>query len=187
MIASVAVLVLIAGPANAATWTANPGASASNGIITLDNTGGGTSYETMNLDIAVANGDPISFEYRVTSAGDSTACSGGTPRVFLQGGRYNTHNGGSLNGGQTCASRTTGPDADGWYLVTGTIGNLGGATAGHVGLVNDHPGNVRTIEIRNLNIAGVRVFASTKDECKNDGWVTGAYKNQGDCVSSFAK
>ena len=55
-------------------WVANPGTTYDNGVVTLDSTGqaAGTSYENAHLDVAVADGDEITFEYR----GD---CGGGAP------------------------------------------------------------------------------------------------------------
>jgi hypothetical protein len=45
--------------------------------------------------------------------------------------------------------------------------------------------------VRNLTIGGTAVFLApaptSKDECKGGGWVAGGYKNQGQCVSSFAR
>lgn len=183
MVASVAALLLLTAPASASTWIANAGASQSNGVVTLDNTFGATSYENPSLDIGVVNGEAISFEYRVT-AGASTLCAGGTPRVFVQGGAYNTHDG---QGGEgTCASRTVAL-GDGWYRVTGTLSGVAPGVAGHVGLVNDNASNVRTIEIRNLTIAGVTVFVPSKDACKGGGWLSGGHRNLGQCVSALAK
>lgn len=120
------------------------------------------------------------------AAAASDVCAGGTPRIFIQGGRYNTHDA-SRNGGVTCANRTSAPDADGWRTVTGTLSNLNASTAGHVGIVNDHQGNIRTMEVRNVRIAGTSLFASSADECKKGGWAEAGYRNQGQCVSSFAK
>ena len=74
--------------AASAPWVANPGTTydPATGVVTLVNSGAGTSYETPNLDVPVANGDTISFEWRSSDV----ACAGGVPRVFIQGGAYNT-------------------------------------------------------------------------------------------------
>lgn len=185
MIASVVAVLLIAAPASASAWIGAVGATQSNGVVTLNNSAGPTSYENPSIDIGIVNGQTISFEYRVTTAGASTLCAGGTPRVFVQGGVYNTHDG--LGGEGTCASRTV-DLGDGWHRVTGTISGVGlGSTAGHVGLVNDNTSAPRTIEIRNLTIAGVTVFTIGKDGCKGGGWLSGGHRNLGQCVSSVAK
>ena len=76
--------------------------------------------------------------------------------------------------------------------MNGTISGIADGTAGHTGLVNDNPSDLGTIEFRNVTINGVSLLPprapQNKDECKDGGWKIGDnYKNQGDCVSSFAK
>lgn len=166
-------------------WMANDGTTYEGGVVTLDNSDGPTSFEHTDLDVAVANGDAITFEYRVDGGDD--LCVGGTPRVFIQGGAYNTHDE-THNDGFPCELRTSGPDDDGWRTVTGTVAGVSTGTAGYTGIVNDNQAHVRVIEVRNLTIGGVSVLAplSTED-CKDGGWQHGAFKNQGQCVSSFAK
>lgn len=167
-----AVAVAASGP-----WTANPGTSYSNGVVTLDSEGQqfGTSYENQNLDVEVDNGDTISFEYR-------GECGGGAPRVFIQGGDYNTFD--QDPNGTACG---TDSDNDGWYEVTQTISGIAAGDAGYTGIVNDNVSDPRVIEVRNLIIAGVVIFPGSADGCKKGGWETAGYKNQGQCVSSFAK
>ena len=173
VLASAAVAVAATAP-----WTAGPGTSYSNGVVTLNNAGGpGTSYETSNLDVPVENGDTISFEYRTSDV----SCGGGVPRVFLQGGAYNTFDGNPDQCG-------TDADGDGWSTVTGTVSGIADGTAGHTGIVNDNPSDTGTIQVRNLVIGGVAVLPpGNAGACKNGGWQLGGYKNQGQCVSSFAK
>ena len=90
LLAVVAVLATAAtASAASAPWTANAGTTYSNGVVTLDSTDTRTSYESTNIDVPVANGDTISFEWR----SDDVACAGGVPRVFIQGGAYNTFDG----------------------------------------------------------------------------------------------
>ena len=118
LLAIVAMLATAAtASAASAPWTANPGSSYSNGVVTLDSTGQefGTSYENPTLDVAVKNGDTISFEY-------PGECGGGAPRVFIQGGTYNTANAEPNPEGSpaeyACGYDT---DNDGWFTVTGVI------------------------------------------------------------------
>jgi hypothetical protein len=174
MLASVAV-------ADSAPWVASPGTSYSNGVITLDSTGqpAGTSYENASLDVAVANGDTISFEYR----GD---CGGGAPRIFIQGGAFNTWDADPAQ----CPGTSVGDD---WYRLTGTVTGIVDGTAGHTGIVNDNTANPGVVEVRNVTIAGASVLAaapvpSGKDDCKQGGWADltredgSAFRNQGDCI-----
>ena len=163
-------------------WTGN-NATYNDGVVTLVNDGAGSSYENQDLDIAVENGDTISFEYRTTDV----TCAGGTPRVFIQGGDYNTFDQDPAGPG-ACG---TDSDGDGWYTVTGTISGIEDGEAGYTGIVNDNPSDQGTIQVRNLVIAGERVFLGSAprnaEECRNGGWQGGDYKNQGECVSSFNK
>jgi len=171
--------------AASAPWVANPGTTydPATGVVTLVNSGAGTSYETPNLDVPVANGDTISFEWRSSDV----ACAGGVPRVFIQGGAYNTFDQDPAGPG-ACG---TAADADGWRTVTGTVSGIVDGIAGYTGIVNDNPADPGTIQVRNLVINGVSVLPSnaptSKDACKNGGWKNGPYKNQGQCVSTFAK
>jgi hypothetical protein len=167
-----------------APWTANPGSSFSGGVVTLDNTGGsGTSYENANLEIPVQNGDTISFEYFTTDV----TCAGGTPRVFIQGGAYNTFDQDPAGPG-ACGTDSNG---DGWFTVTGTISGITNGFAGHTGIVNDNPSDPGTILVRNLTIAGVEVFDDTpakptsKSQCKKGGWRELGYRNQGQCIKAY--
>lgn len=165
------------------TWVANPGTTFDDGVVTLDSTGQalGTSYENPNLDVAVANGDEISFEYR----GD---CGGGAPRVFIQGGAYNTWDADPTQ----CPGTALG---DGWYELTGTVSGITDGTAGHTGIVNDNTANPGVVEVRNVVIAGESVLPADapatpdgKDACKKGGWMdlaredSSTFKNQGDCI-----
>ena len=182
VLAVVASLVFAAS-ASAQSWApTDPGTSYSGGVVTLDNTGqpDGTSYENPNLGVPVENGDTITFEWR--TADDS--CGGGVPRVFIQGGAYNTHDG-NLD---QCDEPA---DGDGWRTWTATVSGITDGTAGHTGIVNDNPSNPTVLQVRNLTIGGTAVnlapAPANKEECKNGGWKNGPYKNQGQCVSSFAK
>jgi hypothetical protein len=172
-----------AAPAAAQTgWVANPGTTVNGGIVTLDARGqpAGTSYENQNLNVAVQNGDTISFDYM-------GPCGGGAPRVFIQGGAFNTFDPDPNN--TACGTDT---DGDGWFTVTQTISGITDGTAGHTGIVNDNIANPSVVQVRNLIIGGVRVNLSNgpaaptnADQCKNGGFKAGGFKNQGECVSSF--
>ena len=181
---AVVALVALSAVAFAASapWTANPGTTYSDGVVTLDSTAGPTSYENADLDVAVANGDTITFEWR--SPDSSATCAGGIPRVFIQGGAYNTFDQDPAGPG-ACG---TDSDGDGWNEVSGTVSGITDGTAGHTGIVNDNPSDPGVIEVRNVVIAGVAVLPpSSKEQCKKGGWKLDGYKNQGACVSSFAK
>ena len=177
-LAGLALLSVAAIAVAASGWIANPGSSYSDGVVTLANSGGaGTSYENPNLDVPVEDGDTISFQWR----SEDVNCGGGVPRVFIQAGAYNTFDGNP----DACG---TAPDADGWRTVTATISGVTAGPAGHTGIVNDNPSDTGTIQVRNLVINGVSVLPiSNAEGCKKDGWKADGYKNQGQCVSSFAK
>lgn len=153
-------------------WEApNGGVTVSeDGVVTLDDNGTtGVSYENQDLDIAVANGDAISFEYK----GD---CGGGAPRVFIQGGAFNTFD--QDPNGAACGTAI----GDGWFEVTATIDGVTGATAGHTGIVNDSLDG-RVVEVRDLVIAGEQV-----ELVADGGGEPGPRKqNHGQCVSSAEK
>ncbi len=171
---------LMGSVAMAASWVANAGTSYEGGVVALDSSGQtfGTSYENANLDIPVENGDEISFEYR-------GECGGGAPRVFIQGGAYNTWDADPAQ----CLGT---PVGDGWYALSGTIAGVVDGTAGHTGIVNDNTSDPGLVEVRNLVIAGETVFLgeapSDKDACKKGGWANleredgSGFKNQGDCI-----
>ena len=174
--AGIAVFAVTAVAAAAPGWApTDSGTTYQDGVVTLDSHGqaDGTSYENQDLGIAVENGDKITFEYR-------GPCGGGAPRVFIQGGAYNTFDQ-DPNGTTSEPACGTDADGDGWFLVQTTV----------EGIVNDNVANPSVIEVRNLTIGGTTVFLApaptSKDECKRGGWVAGGYKNQGECVSSFAR
>ena len=163
-------------------WVANPGTTVNGGVVTLDARGqaAGTSYENQNLNVAVENGDTISFEYM-------GPCGGGAPRVFIQGGAYNT-----FDQDPNSSACGTDADGDGWFTVTQTISGITNGTAGHTGIVNDQIANPGVIQVRRLIIDGVAVNLTNgppaprnAEECKNGGWQAGGFRNQGQCVSSF--
>jgi hypothetical protein len=152
------------------------GTTVNGGVITLDSRGqsDGTSLENQNVNIAVKNGDTISFEYK-------GPCGGGAPRIFIQGGAFNTFD--QDPNGSACGTDT---DGDGFFTVTQTISGITAGTAGYVGIVNDNIANPSVVMIRNVTIAGVSIFApATADQCKNGGFKAGGFRNQGECVSSF--
>jgi hypothetical protein len=169
-----------AGVASAAPgWYANPGSAYADGIVTLDNTAvSATSYENQDLAVAVENGDVISFEYQ-------GECGGGVPRVFIQGGAFNTFDGDP--GGAACGTDT---DGDGWYEVSVTVSGITDGTAGYTGIVNDNPSNPQVVLVRDLVIGGTAVnlapAPTSKEQCKNGGYAAGGFANQGLCVSAFA-
>jgi len=188
LLAIVAVLATAAtASAASAPWVANPGSSYDNGVVTLDSTGQpfGTSYENPFVDVAVQNGDTVSFEYQ-------GECGGGAPRVFIQGGAYNTADAEPNPNGDPEYACGYDTDNDGWFTVTGVITGATAGPAGYVGIVNDNTSDERVILVRNLIIAGTPVplgvdSPTSADQCKKGGWQTyGVFKNQGDCVSFVA-
>ena len=180
---ALAAMALFSGSAGAALaadpakgWVANPGTTVGeDGVVTLvDSTTDGTSYENQNLDVAVVNGDKITFEY----LGD---CGGGAPRVFIQGGAYNTFDQDPNNVTDEPACGTPTGD-EGWFLVSGTVEGITDGTAGYTGIVNDSSDD-RTIEVRNLTIGGdeVRLIANAPKADKPKK------ANHGQCVKASAK
>jgi hypothetical protein len=158
--------------------TANPGTTVNGGVVTLDsrNTTSGTSYE-LNLAVPVANGDTISFEYM-------GPCGGGAPRVFIQGGAFNTFD--PDPNGTACGT----PIGGGFFRVTQTISGIIAGPAGATGIVNDNVSNPSVVQVRNLIIGGVRIDLSrgtavNGDSCKDGGFAALGFRNQGQCVSSF--
>jgi hypothetical protein len=156
----------------AAGWTANPGTTVTDdGVVVLDASGttAGTSYENANLDVAVANGDTITFDYK-------GLCTAGAPRVFIQGGAYNT-----WDADPAVGSCGTDADGDGWFTVTGSVTGIVDGTAGHTGIVNDNVNNPDPISVRNLVIAGTTV------QLVEEAAPGPKANNHGKCVSSAAK
>ncbi len=180
LVASAIGFALMSSVAIAASWAANPGTTYDDGVVTLDSTGqaAGTSYEHPDLDISVENGDEISFEYR-------GACGGGAPRVFIQGGAYNTWDADPAQ----CPGTAVG---DGWYELSGTVAGIVNGMAGHTGIVNDNTSNPGVVEVRNLTIAGQTVLLGEAPAdtaaCKKGGWSSleredgSSFMNQGDCI-----
>jgi hypothetical protein len=158
-------------------WTAGEGTTVTDeGYVSLDagGTGAGTSYENLDLDVAVVNGDTITFEYQ-------GLCTAGAPRVFIQGGAYNTWDADPAGEG-ACG---TDEDGDTWFTVTGTVSAITDGTAGHTGIVNDNMNNDEPIFVRNLAIGGEDV-ALVVEEDDGDGDGPRA-NNHGKCVSSADK
>lgn len=142
------------------------------GVVTLDdNSTTGVSYENENLDIQVADGDTISFEYK-------GECGGGAPRVFIQGGAFNTFD--QDPNGAACGTEI----GDGWFEVTATIDGSTAETAGHTGIVNDSLDG-RVVDVRNLVIAGEQVELVEGDG--GSGEPGPRKQNHGQCVSSADK
>src|SRR5690606_27872604 len=110
---------------------------------------------------------------------------GGAPRVFIQGGEYNT-----WDDDPTQCPGT--PVGGGWYELSQTIDGISSGAAGHTGIVNDNTSNPGVVEARNLVIAGEPVLLANapqgKDACKKGGWSGleradgSSFKNQGDCI-----
>ena len=159
-------------------WVASPGTSVTDeGVVVLDarGTSAGTSYENSDLDVAVANGDTITFEYQ-------GLCTAGAPRVFIQGGASNTWDADPASEG-SCG---TDEDGDGWFTVVGTVSGITDGTAGHTGIVNDNINNDEPILVRSLTIGGEDVALVEEDGDGGDGEGPRA-NNHGKCVSSADK
>lgn len=181
LVVALLAILLTGSAAGAAGGTFDP----ATGIVTVTNTGGaGASYEFVST-VHVENGDIVSFEWRSTDV----SCGGGVPRMFVQGGRYNTFDADPAGVG-ACGTDTNG---DGWFTVTGTVTGVVNGDAGLVGLVNDNPADLGTIQFRNVTIDGVSLLPEPqpaphpKDQCKDGGWQALGYRNQGACVSHFAR
>lgn len=174
------VLGLIAAPAQASSgWApANAGTSVSNGVITMDTTDAGvtpagTSLENADLGRTLAAGDVISFEYKL----DGASCGGGQPRIFVEIGGVYTN---TFNGNPDACGTAIG---DGWFRV---VFDAPEGTVGHAGIVFDNPSDRGVAQIRNV-VIGTPIFPSSKDTCKQNAWAGAGYRNQGQCVSSFAR
>lgn len=184
-----AAFTLTGGTAGAAElaegWTANPGTTVDeNGVVTLDSANGPTSLEHQNLQVMVVDGDTIAFEYQGT-------CAAGAPRLFIQGGAFNTwdQDPNGVTSEPACGDDT---DGDGWIEVVATIENLTAEdadgneipeAAGYTGLVNDG-GDPRVIDVRNIIIAGEQIEV-VEPEDDGAGEEPGPKKqNHGQCVSS---
>ena len=179
-----AIFAVTAVAAVAPGWApTDSGTTYSNGVVTLNSHGqaDGTSYENAALDVQVANGDKITFEYR-------GPCGGGAPRVFIQGGAYNTFDQ-DPNGTTSEPACGTDPDGDGWFRVSTTVQSIQDGVAGYTGIVSDNISNPSVIEVRNLTIGGTAVSLAaaptSKEQCKQGGYRAGGFENQGQCVSSF--
>jgi hypothetical protein len=92
----------------------------------------------------------IGFQWRSTDV----TCAGGVPRMFIQGGTYNTFDVDPA-GPIACGGA---PDADGWRTVSQTLPAGINGEAGDVGIVNDatasDPG---TIQVRNVVIGAANL------------------------------
>jgi hypothetical protein len=78
---------------------------------------------------------------------------------------------------------------DPWALVVAAYGNY---TVTGIQLVTDGSwavaGGVQTVLVDNVQINEDTYTFESKDSCKNGGWRDfGTFKNQGECVSSFAR
>ena len=98
-----------------------------------------------NVNVPIANGDIVTFEYL-------GPCLAGAPRVYVQGGAYNTWDADPAGPG-ACGADS---DPTTWTLVTGTITGVTAGPAGLVGVVND--GGQGTIQVRNVTVDGVEVL-----------------------------
>jgi hypothetical protein len=145
--------------------------------------GGGGDEDDSGGDESDGGGD--SGENNPPPNPPGVQCGGGVPRVFIQGGAYNTWDDDPAQCDDHVAL------GDGWFRVTQDVEGITDGTAGHTGLVNDQTSDRGVIEYRNLTIGGQAVSLAPPPanaaECKKGGWQNGPYKNQGACVSSFAK
>lgn len=174
-----------AAGAQAATWHANPGASydPSTGTVTLDSTNGPTSYETENAGVQINTGDQIRFDY-------TGPCHAGAPRVYIRVNGTTEYN--TFDDPDTTGCNVTNQANDSGGTVVATYDGPSG-TIDRLYLVNDS-GTPSVNTIRNLTIGTTVVPLgpppgppTNKDQCKNGGWQNGPYRNQGECVSTFAK
>jgi hypothetical protein len=163
---------LIGGGAQAKVVASSPwhGSSTSfnNGVVTLANTtlndagkATGTSYENDHLQALVANGSTITFEWRSSDV----TCAGGTPRVFVQGGAYNTFDADPAGPG-ACGTDT---DGDGWNTVVGTVTGVVAGPAEYTGIVNDNPEDAGTVQVRKLTIDGKLIDLKPAETVKGGG------------------
>lgn len=178
----------LAAPGDSITdWDTNGGAVTDGSTIVMDITDDtvspfGASIENPAYGTAGEAGTPveISFTFEITE-GDAR-CDQGAPRVFVRSGDEVVF----ASGGQS--SSTCPGDADpreGPVTVTGTVD---GGDLGHVGLVFDNVANRSVAEFTRFSIDGVELLVpapTSKDDCKNGGWESYDFKNQGQCIASI--
>jgi hypothetical protein len=186
-------IALVAFGAQAAAYTIEPG------VYDPDNTGTAVAYITPEGDLRLEKNAPTPTN---SAAGANIAgveglsttgltlsfdvdgyCGAGAPRfnVYLENGDVVFL--GCIHG-----------DADADGHVSFTAGNTYGGvlfpegeTVSMIQIIQDEEGQTT---LSNIMVNGMEAVAdpqAAKDQCKNGGWESLGYKNQGQCVSAYAK
>lgn len=164
---------------------------------------GGVDFSTQS-GLTVGGLNNLSTDYKFTAG----SCGGGAPRfqinvgganIFVYIGPPPNYTGCPIDGWVNTGNLLTplslvdtsqlpgGTFYDVWALAQARYSGL--AVSG-IQLVTDGSwavGGVQTVLVDNVQINDDTFTFETKDSCKNGGWRDfGTFKNQGDCVSSFA-
>jgi hypothetical protein len=198
------VMLAIPAAASAAISGIGGGTTISNGQATLvANTTSPFSFISFNDlqgrpvgDLTSLSADVVQADFGLGSPRFSVELSNGTDTksVFVYlGDLPNLNTGGTgdtgnlLDSGTRVDSTQVGGTFYGtWQDALTAAANSGYTTISEIDFVVD--GVSQTVVLDSVTINGTTYgfAASSKDDCKNGGWQTLGYKNQGDCVSSFA-
>jgi hypothetical protein len=160
--------------------TGCPVAKFGNGVLHLEKNCPTSTNAAAGADITGLEGQ--TFESASFTLANASQCHGGSPRFDVV-----TTDGLFFLG---CNNVTAVINANGTATYTFTPATLGAGqpfptgTIQSISILIDVEGSA---DISNITVNGVRQLPN-KDACKNGGWknFTPAFKNQGECVSSFA-
>jgi hypothetical protein len=160
--------------------TGCPVATFANGVLHLEKNCPTSTNAAAGADITGLEGQ--TFESASFTLASPSQCQGGSPRFNVV-----TTDGLFFLG---CNNVTPVINANGTATYTFTPATLGAGvpfptgTIQSISILIDVQG---TADISNITVNGVKQLPN-KDACKNGGWqnFTPAFKNQGECVSSFA-
>jgi hypothetical protein len=198
------VVLAIPAAASAAISGIGGGTTISNGQATLvANTTSPFSFISFNDlqgrpvgDLTSLSADVVQADFGLGSPRFSVELSNGTDTksVFVYlGDLPNLDTGGTGDTGNLVDSGTRvdstqlgGTFYGTWQDALTAAANSGYTTISEIDFVVD--GVSQTVVLDSVTINGTTYgfAASSKDDCKTGGWQTLGYKNQGDCVSSFA-
>jgi len=133
------------------------------------------------------------FAIDVDTNGDSVA--DGTVQVYIgtppnfNDAASTTQNTGNLIGSTDTRYDLTQFGGPFYGTYQDMINLLGNDTITGISLIVDggwsQPGGTQTIVVDNTSVDGNTYTFSTKDDCKNGGWQSMGYRNQGQCVSAI--
>jgi len=122
------------------------------------------SNGTATKSIFVYLGDPPNF---------TTGTDGDTGNLLADGTRVDS-------------TQLGGPFFGTWQDALTAAANSGYTTISEIDVVVDGVSQTVVLDSVSINGKTYGFSATSKDDCKNGGWQTFGFKNQGDCVSSFA-